>query len=340
MKILIITQKIDRNDSVLGFFCRWVEEFSKHCEQVTVIALGEGTHNLPKNVRVFSLGKERGASRIGYLYNFYRLIWHERKNYDVVFIHMNPEYVILGGILWKILRKKIALWYTHKVVSWYLRVAEKLSNDIFTASKESFRLSSEKLHITGHGIDTDLFSPAPVLPVEMIILNVGRISRTKQQLDAIKIFEHILKISPGSSLHIVGNPLLVDDKDYRDEIQAYISLHGLGERISLLGAIPNYKMPDIYRHASVLINLSRTGSLDKDVLEAIACGVPAVTTNEAFQSMLGPYGLFVTDPGDPLVVAKAIVNASGKDMAMLVGRVRNEHSLSTLIIKIMNQLSA
>ena len=75
MKILIITQKIDRNDSVLGFFCGWVEEFSKHCEQVTVIALGVGVHNLPKNVRVFSLGKERGVSRVGYLYNFYRLIF-------------------------------------------------------------------------------------------------------------------------------------------------------------------------------------------------------------------------------------------------------------------------
>lgn len=339
MKILIITQKIDRNDSVLGFFCRWVEEFSKHCEQVTVIALGVGVHNLPKNVRVFSLGKECGTSRIGYLYNFYRLIWHERKNYDVVFVHMNPEYVMLGGILWKILRKKIALWYTHKVVSWYLRVAEKISNDIFTASKESFRLSSKKLHVTGHGIATDLFSPAPVLPVKMVILNVGRISRTKQQLDVIKIFEHILKISPDSSLHIVGGPLLSDDEDYRDEIQAYISLRRLGERVLLLGAIPNYKMPDIYRQASVLINLSRTGSLDKDVLEAIACGVPVVTTNEAFREILSPYGFFVTASGGPSGVAKTIVSAPGKDIAVLVARVRNEHALSSLIVKIMNQLS-
>lgn len=339
MKILIITQKIDRNDSVLGFFCRWVEEFSKHCEQVTVIALGVGVHNLPKNVRVFSLGKERGTSRFGYLYNFYWLIWHERKNYDVVFVHMNPEYVMLGGILWKILRKKIALWYTHKVVSWYLRVAEKISNDIFTASKESFRLPSKKLYVTGHGIDTDLFSPAPILPVKMVILNVGRISRTKQQLDVIKIFEHILKIFPDSSLHIVGGPLLSDDEDYRDEIQAYISLHRLGERVSLLGAIPNYKMPDIYRQASVLINLSRTGSLDKDVLEAIACGVPVVTTNEAFREILSPYGFFVTASGGPSGVAKTIVSAPGKEIAVLVDRVRNEHALSSLIVKIMNQLS-
>ena len=37
MKLLIITQAIDENNPVMGFFVRWVEEFSKHCEKITVI---------------------------------------------------------------------------------------------------------------------------------------------------------------------------------------------------------------------------------------------------------------------------------------------------------------
>jgi len=40
MKILILTQKIDKNDDILGFFHGWVAEFAQHCEKVTVIALG------------------------------------------------------------------------------------------------------------------------------------------------------------------------------------------------------------------------------------------------------------------------------------------------------------
>ena len=59
MKLLILTQKVDKNDPILGFFHRWVEEFARHCEQVTVIALGVGEYDLPQNVRVFSLGKEQ-----------------------------------------------------------------------------------------------------------------------------------------------------------------------------------------------------------------------------------------------------------------------------------------
>ena len=37
IKLLIITQKVDRNDDVLGFFHGWITEFAKHVEEVTVL---------------------------------------------------------------------------------------------------------------------------------------------------------------------------------------------------------------------------------------------------------------------------------------------------------------
>ena len=46
MKLLIMTQAVDQNDPVLGFFHRWIEEFSRHCERVHVICLKEGEHSL------------------------------------------------------------------------------------------------------------------------------------------------------------------------------------------------------------------------------------------------------------------------------------------------------
>ncbi len=58
MKLLIITQKVDMNDDVLGFMHGWVEEFSKNCEKVVVICLQKGEHDLTNNVKVLSLGKE------------------------------------------------------------------------------------------------------------------------------------------------------------------------------------------------------------------------------------------------------------------------------------------
>src|SRR5690349_983344 len=101
MRLLIITQKVDSKDPILGFFHRWIVEFAKNTTKVSVVCLSKGVFNLPSNVSVYSLGKERGGNRISYTYNFFRYIWTLRHEYDAVFVHMNPIYVLLGGFFWK-----------------------------------------------------------------------------------------------------------------------------------------------------------------------------------------------------------------------------------------------
>ena len=58
MKLLIITQKVDKNDQLLGFFIDWIAGFSHKFEEVTVLCLEKGEFNLPENVEVISLGKD------------------------------------------------------------------------------------------------------------------------------------------------------------------------------------------------------------------------------------------------------------------------------------------
>ena len=157
MKLLVLTQKIDLNDDVLGFFIDWLKEMAVNCEQVTAICLYQGRYDLPTNVRLLSLGKESGTSRLKYLYRFYKYIWQERKNYDAIFVHMNQLYVILGAPLWRLWRKKIGLWYAHGKVSLSLKAAEKFTDMIFTSTAEGCRLNSSKIKIVGQGIDVDKF---------------------------------------------------------------------------------------------------------------------------------------------------------------------------------------
>jgi len=268
IKILIITQKVDNKDPVLGFFHRWTEEFAKHAEYVTVIALGVGEYQLPKNVRVFSLGKERGVSRLGYIFNFYRFIWRERKNYDTVFVHMNPEYVVFGGICWRLWGKRVALWYTHKSVDLKLRAASLLTHTILTASKESFRHQSKKVHIVGHGIDTDFFSPNDNIKRESFLLSVGRLSPIKRHDLVIEIAAR-----EGILLHIAG------EGDERENLESLA--RRVGVNVVFLGALSHVQLRDEYRRAARFIHRSETGSLDKVVLEAAACGCPVDTTDPA-----------------------------------------------------------
>jgi len=95
MKLLILTQKMDRDDPVLGFFHRWCGKIATRVSRLHIICLQQGCVELPAQVTVRSLGKERRTSRRAYLFSFYRLIWSLRAEYDVVFVHMNPIYILL-----------------------------------------------------------------------------------------------------------------------------------------------------------------------------------------------------------------------------------------------------
>ncbi|MCI5108820.1 MAG: hypothetical protein MRY49_03170, partial [Candidatus Pacebacteria bacterium] len=182
MNLLIVTQKVSVNDPILGFFHRWIIEFSKHFESIIIFCLEEGEHNLPSNVKVYSLGKDRGFGKFSVLKTFISLVWNKRKEYDRVLVHMNPIYLVIAGFVWRfVFRKKVFLWYTHKSVDLKLRIAEKFPSKIFTASKESFRLPSRKVIVTRHGIDTNIFKPDYIKKDGrgLRMLTVGRISRSK-----------------------------------------------------------------------------------------------------------------------------------------------------------------
>jgi glycosyltransferase involved in cell wall biosynthesis len=270
MKLLIITQVVDSQDSDLGFFVRWIQEFAKNVEEVEVICLKEGKHTLPGNAHVYSLGKEKGVSRAKYVFNFYRYIYSLRSDYDAVFVHMNPEYVVLGGPLWRLWGKRIALWYTHKSVDMKLRVAAFFANVIFTASKESFRLPSKKVRVMGHGIDTDFFSPDASIKRGEWFLSVGRLMKSKRHDLAIRRAGE-----EGRELRIAG------EGPERANLEALAK--SLGAKVTFLGPLSQAQLRDEYRTAALFIHTSETGSLDKVTLEALACGLPISTNDPALK---------------------------------------------------------
>lgn len=293
MKLLIITQKVDINDDVLGFFHRWLEEFAKHCEKVTVICLEMGEYNLPDNVKVLSLGKEEQLRKIKYIFRFYKYIWQERKKYDAVFVHMNPEYVILGGLFWKAMGKKVALWYTHKAVNLKLRLAEKLTDIIFTPSKESFKLKTNKLQIVGHGIPVELFKNPQLKNYnkgdKLKIISVGRITKIKNLDTLIKAGSLLNKKDIDFEISLIGPVVGEEDKKYLEYLERLILENNLNKKIKFLGSVPNNKIAEYYWQNNLSVNLAPTGGVDKVVLESMSSGVIALASNLAMEEYFGKY---------------------------------------------------
>lgn len=342
MKLLIITQVVDRNHPVLGFFTRWLDIFAENVESLQVICLQKGDYASPKNTKVFSLGKERGVSKFGRLINFYKYIWQQRKNYDVVFVHMNPIYVVLGSLIWHQTGKKIGLWYMHKHIGRLLKMAEKRADYIFTGSKESFRLPSKKLYVLGHGIEVETL-PLADNEFNGVIraVTIGRISKIKGYDTMIDAVAYIKDRYPEQKIYlqIIGGPGTPEDQNYLESLKDKAKKEGLGEVIKFLGPHPHHAVAGLLRNANLFINLSDTGSLDKAVLEAMACGLPALTSNPAFTKMLSPYDLMIDKNNIP-EIAKYILETPGKvDSKKLREVVSQHHSLSSLIPKIIQILS-
>lgn len=283
MKLLVVTQALDLDDPVLGFFHQWLEAFSHTFEQVHVICLREGIHALPGNVIAHTLGKEKDLeknttlygstfNRMRYALRFLRLSWELHKEYDAVFVHMNPEYLALSGGFWKLAKKPVGLWYTHKSVDLKLRIAEFFADIIFTASKESFRLSSKKVQVMGHGIDTDFWQPDARVARSSDWLSVGRLMPSKGHDRAIRAAQE-----KGVVLRIAGTG------PQQERLEAIVS--ELGARVVFLGACTPKTLRDEYRRAALLVHRSETGSLDKVVLEAALCGCPVDSTDPAISAL-------------------------------------------------------
>lgn len=290
MRLLIVTQIADKNDPVLGFFHQWIYEFSRRFESVHVIALSVGEHSLPKNVHVHTLGKERNASKAERMLRYVSLLYSLRKEYTHVFVHMNPEYAIGGGPLWKLLGKKAALWYVHGAVTWRLRLASRFVSQIFTASSASCRLESNKVRVVGHGIDTEMFSPRNISHPPTT-LTIGRLSPSKQIELLIEAMAKIRESMPNSIHRVLGGAGQPSEEAYAAQMQVLAKEKG----VILDRPILHADVPSVLGLSDVFLNASRTASLDKAVLEAMSCGVVPVTSNPAFSDMLSDLGLMVAE---------------------------------------------
>lgn len=318
MTLLFITRKIDKNDVLAGFTYQWVKKFAGKVGALNVICLEKGDiFGLPETVKIFSLGKEHGAGKVQKFWNFQKYAFQLVKKSDGIFCHQNPIYTILIAPWAKLHGKKIITWYTHGKVSFQLRLVNLLADVILTASPESFRLKSKKVIVTGHGIDVDFFRPTSVTSYKLQatsykILSIGRISPVKNYetlIEAVNILVNEKNLK-NIKADIIGAPGLKTQEEYLERLKKEVENKNLKDYISFLGPKPYPELPRYYQGCDLFVNLSGTGSVDKAVLEAMACGKIVLTSNEAFVDILKDKG------ADLIVKPKSADDLAQKILAM------------------------
>lgn len=177
-------------------------------------------------------------------------------------------------------------------------------------------LPSVEIEVIPNGVDLGRFSPGRAQPAgnepyarskPLRLLTVGRLSVTKRLPLLIDMMEQLGREGANVTLTIVGGGALeaelrrsLDEKDLRDAV-------------TILGRQDGDRMADLYREHDVFVSASAQEGMSNAMLEAMATGLPIVTTRcEGVHELIADNGIVVDDP-QPAKLAEAVM-ALQKDL--------------------------
>ena len=232
-----------------------------------------------------------------------------------------------------------ALWKKMKYMRWYSfvgmqkRVSRNLSR-IITVSEcakndisREFKIPAERFRIVPNGINTDLFYPIPEMEREK-----DRIIVTNSADTPLKGLSYLLRAVDQISRNRTVKLTVVGSPKKKGSIKKLISELDMGKLVTFTGRIDNGEFVRQYAKATVAVVPSMYEGFGLPAGEAMACGLPVIsTTGGALPEVVGDAGILVP-PGDPNALAKAIRGLlDNSDRAREIGQagLRRVHNFFT-----------
>lgn len=174
-----------------------------------------------------------------------------------------------------------------------------------------------------NGVDLDAFRPAGAPPAEPFnFLFVGRFNEQKNVQSLLDAAALLRDDGRAFRLSIVG------DGPLRDELVHRADTLQLGDQLQWRQWLAREEMPTLYQSAHCLVNPSHYEGMPNVVLEAMACGIPAVVSDVAGNRDVVAHersGL-VVPPNDPRALAHAMARLmADRTLAMTLGAAARAH---------------
>ena len=154
---------------------------------------------------------------------------------------------------------------------------------------EMFEIPQARISIEGYGYEPELFNYKSVDRLEVLkasihvdpgynshlAVSVGKFVDWK----GFKEFTAAIGNLRERGFDIMGIIVGEGDPDSRSELEDFIAAKGLADYVLLPGKVERHVLPDIYRSADVYVLPSHVEPYGLVLMEALACGTPAVSGN-------------------------------------------------------------
>jgi L-malate glycosyltransferase len=259
---------------------------------------------------------------------------------------------LLGGVPIRIVSKRSLDSYTSRAKLWACRLANRLADRITVNAKavgafvvREERCAPEKMAVIPNGVDCSRLQCSDagardalgISPGELVVGTVGRLTWKKAPECLLAAAQLILQEEPQARLLVVGDgPLRAQTEKQAEELGIHTRCIFTG---SVSDAAPFIRACDVFVLSSVIEGMANA------LLEALACGKPAVVTDAGGNSEVVQHGQtgFVVPCNDPSSLAQATLHllrhpdltaqmgeAARKDIEERFGLTRMVQSLETL----------
>ena len=161
------------------------------------------------------------------------------------------------------------------------------SSDVITISSqfeknmisENYKIDSSKMKLVKPGVDVEIFVPNSEIKRENIFLSIGRIQEQKGQIDVIKFLDNFRKVENNFMCYFIGGPSGKSGIEYLEELKKVVIDLELESYVEFVDIISQTKIRDLLNKSKLLIHTSKFETFGLVAAEALAMGVPVLTSN-------------------------------------------------------------
>jgi glycosyltransferase involved in cell wall biosynthesis len=204
------------------------------------------------------------------------------------------RYWALRSQLWR-LAEDFGLRRQHTIVS----IAPYVTRQIQPHTRAQIVEINNAIHDRGFSFDRS--------PVPGRVFFAGWINQRKNALGLVEAFNEVARLSPNAELRLAGE---FSDTGYKAQVDAAIRKHELANRVTLLGRISADEVRAEMSQAEVFVLPSFQENAPMVIAEAMAAGVPVVTSNVCGMPDMVEHGEtgFLFAPEDTQGFASAILD--------------------------------